>query len=143
MFFQAPDGTMQLWRVGPDGAFSNSVTLGTASAWKLKGAGYLNNPSRAALYWQQPGGLVAAWCPGLANDPNGLPSMLAQLIGAANAWSLCAAGDLDGDGIADLLLQTPAGDAGVWFMKNDGTLRTARGWGNVGPWRLCGAARKR
>ena len=50
---------------------------------------------------------------------------------------------VDGDGVADLLWQTAAGDVAGWFMNTNGTAREVRGWWNVGAWRLCGAARKR
>ena len=65
----------------------------------------------------------------------------AQLICSTVGWTLCAAVDVDNDGVGDLLWQTPDDLVGGWFMNSNSTARTANFWWNTGAWKLKAAGR--
>ena len=52
-------------------------------------------------------------------------------------WKLKGAGDLDGDGKAELFWQDRVGNVAVWFHNPDGTIRSALAF-RTGEWGLCG-----
>jgi hypothetical protein len=56
-------------------------------------------------------------------------------------WVLCGTADIDGDGVSDLLWQTPSGDTGGWFLNSNSTARAANFWWNTGAWKLKAAGR--
>jgi hypothetical protein len=90
-------------------------------SWKIKGVGDLNGDGRADLVWQSDSGSLAVWY------MNGF-----QVIGNAwlsisqmsdPNWKIVAAGDLDGDGHADIIWQDKVnGWHGVWLMNGSQVL---------------------
>ena len=118
--------------------------IGTATGWTMKGAGCLNRSDKASLFWQDTSGSVVAWMPGLKSQiVNHQPVFTNLVISGATPWVLRGASDINGDGAAELLWQTPAGAAACWFMTTNGTASSIHSWGPVSGWRLCGGARKR
>lgn len=83
------------------------------------------------LFFQDNSGLLASWL--LAT--NGA-FQRARVMANTGGWKLKAAGDVDGDGISDLLFQTAANDTGGWFMHTDSTSRDSRFWWNIGGWEI-------
>ena len=87
------------------------------------------------VFYQDPTGLLASW---VLNSTGGM--RFARLLANTGGWALKAAGDIDGDGVSDLLFQSAGGDAGRWFMNADGSTRDAGFWFNLGGWEIkaCG-----
>jgi uncharacterized repeat protein (TIGR03803 family) len=96
-----------------------------------EGTAFALNITDPQLFYQNSTGLLASWI----LDTNGA-FQAARLLGPVGGWLLKAAGDVDGDGVADLLFQTAAGDTGGWFMNVSGTTRDARSWWATGNWQL-------
>ena len=87
------------------------------------------------IFYQDPTGMLASW---VLNATGGM--QFARILSNTGGWALKAAGDIDGDGVSDLLFETAAGDIGGWFMNADGSVRGARSWLPVVGWELkaCG-----
>ena len=87
----------------------------------------------ARMYWQSPSGTVAEWTVNEQGDM--LYSRVLSTVGPD--WKLKAVGDIDGDGIEDLLWQR-SGDGFLagWFMTLEGTIRNTCCWGSLGNWEL-------
>ena len=83
------------------------------------------------MFYQDPSGLLAGW---VLNSTGGF--RFARVIANTGAWVLKAAGDVDGDGVSDLLFENANGDTGGWFMNADGSVRDARFWFNIGAWEI-------
>ena len=83
------------------------------------------------MFYQDPSGLLASW---VLNGTGGF--QFARVLANTGGWKLKAAGDVDGDGVSDLLFETAGGDTGGWFMNADGSYRDARFWFNIGAWEI-------
>ncbi|MCX7010747.1 MAG: multicopper oxidase domain-containing protein [Kiritimatiellaeota bacterium] len=83
------------------------------------------------MYYQNPAGLLVSW---VLNSTGGC--QFARLLANTAGWTLKTAGDLDGDGVSDLLFQSTRGDMASWQMNADGSFRSAKAWGNLGPWEI-------
>lgn len=92
-------------------------------SWKIKAAGDVNGDGKADLIWQADDGTLAVWY------MNG-----AQVIGtywlsinkmSDTNWQIVGAGDLDGDGKADIVWQDKTdGWLGVWLMNGSQVVST-------------------
>ena len=112
-----------------DGAYpEGSLTLSGTTLYGMAAYGGSNNRgvafalslmAPAQLFFQHGGGLVA------------------RLLGATGAWKLRTAGDIDGDGVSDLLFQDTEGNTAGWLLNADGSIRSVIKWGQVGAWKLC------
>jgi hypothetical protein len=127
---------------------SNQVTLkwvytNTTGAASGSNAGWVDQvtwmPSLYAtnapqIFYQDPGNLIASW---VLNSTGGVETV--RLLGLTPGWSIKAAGDIDGDGVSDLIFQG-GGLVAVWFMNADGSVRSGKGLGATGVWdvRACG-----
>lgn len=114
---------------GVDGSvrFQNTFT----NTGTLVGTNILSVKLVPQLYFQNDAGVVARW----TLDKFGT-FQYAQTIGNTRAWKLKAAGDLDGDGIDDLVWQTASGDTAVWFIDENFGTRSTRFLGNTGRWEV-------
>ena len=144
LFFQRTDGPSALWTVATNGVITAAQSLGNQGDWKLRGVGDVTMDNLAELIWQSSGGTAVAWVPSVAWMPPfaGALTCTTLPLGTPVGWELRAAADLDGDGVTDLLWQTPSGSAACWFMNTNGTARSVHPWGDAGTWRLCGASSK-
>ncbi len=83
------------------------------------------------LWFQTDAGQLAVWT---------LNSTGAQVNGGlmenTGAWLVRAAGDIDGDGVADILFQDGSHNMAGWLMNADNTKRSASYWSNTGTWDL-------
>ncbi len=125
----ATDGAMPQGALLVSGGYLFGLTTGGGSA--DEGTLFALNITDPQLFYQNSAGLLASWI----LDTNGV-FQVARLLGPVGDWRLKAAGDVDGDSVADLLFQTAAGDTGGWFMNVNGTARDARFWWATGDWEL-------
>jgi hypothetical protein len=83
------------------------------------------------MFYQDPSGLLASW---VLDGTGGV--RFARILANTGGWALKAAGDVDGDGVSDLLFENAAGDTGGWFMNPDGSVRSALYLFNIGAWEI-------
>ena len=117
------DGTLAAWLMRGVSTILEARTLsigGTTAvqsdpAWEVVGVGDLNGDGAADLVWQHANGSLAAWMMQAFTVTQA--SLLS--IGALSDtnWHIVGAGDIDGDGKADLIFQHPAGWMGAWLMN--------------------------
>jgi hypothetical protein len=86
------------------------------------------------IFYQDPGNLIASW---VLNSTGGVETV--RLLGLTPGWPIKAAGDIDGDGVSDLIFQCN-GWVAMWFMNADGSVRSGKVLGYAGAWevRACG-----
>lgn len=107
-----------------------SITLPTVSVdWVVKGVGdfngdqtsdilWYNNNSGDVSIWQMQGGRLAA---------NPVPGGAAPSTG----WTIQGVGDVDHDGISDIIWRHSSGWVSIWMMSGPGTVREFGGWISV------------
>ncbi len=88
-------------------------------------------PNQPKLFFQAPDGLLANWT---LNPTGGVVST--SVMDNTGGWALKAAGDIDGDGVADLLFQDASHNTGGWLMNLDGTHRSASFWWPTSEWEI-------
>jgi hypothetical protein len=136
IFFQHPNGPVAFWHIDTNGVFQGAeLVLTNAGPWHLRVAVPHAAGGRADLYWQTDTSLVAVW----QQQPGG--GVIAQFIGSTVGWMLCAAVDVDYDGVGDLLWQTADDKVGGWCMNCDCTARAASYWWTTRGWKLKAAGR--
>jgi len=79
-------------------------------------------PPLVRLFWQSPSGQILN---SLVNT-NGSFNSITWTYLYATDWQICAAGDIDLDGVADLIAQAPEGQIICVFMNADGTARSVK-----------------
>jgi len=111
-------GYAQAWLMG--GA-SGSNIIGAivlndrvVSGWNIVAALDLNRDGFTDLIWQNSSGIAQVWYLGGASRAQITGAAL--LNGGATTWKIVAAGDLNKDGVPDLIWQAPGGIAQVWYM---------------------------
>ena len=77
-------------------------------------------PPLARLFWRWPYGQILN---SLMNT-NGSFNSIASTYLCANDWQICAGGDIDRDGVTDLIAQAPEGQIICLFINADGTARS-------------------
>ncbi len=91
----------------------------------------LDLPVEPKLFFQTDVGQMAMW----KLSTNGIYAGSA-LMENTGAWALKAAGDIDGDGVADLLFQDGSHNMAGWLMNLDVTKHSGSFWSNTGAWDL-------
>ena len=79
-------------------------------------------PALARLFWQWPYGQILN---SLVNT-NGSFNSITWTCSYASDWQIRAGGDIDRDGVTDLIAQAPAGQIICVFMNADGTARSVK-----------------
>ncbi len=83
------------------------------------------------LWFQTDAGQLAVWKLNSSGANVG-----ANLMENTGAWLVRSAGDIDGDGVADILFQDGSHNMAGWLMNADNTKRSASYWSNTGDWDL-------
>ena len=91
--------------------------------WHIRGVGDVNGDGRADLIWQNDTGGLAVW------QLNGFNVTAASLLSVPSVadtnWVIAGAGDVDGDGKADLAWRNKVtGAIGVWYMNGSTVMQT-------------------
>jgi VCBS repeat protein len=119
------DGRVAVWVMHGTMLLTFGVVnyIPVASQWHIRGVGDVNGDGRADLVWQHDTGLLAVWLMDGFNVTAG--SMLSVPSVADTNWVIAGAGDVNGDGTADLVWQNKASGAlGVWYLNGATVMAT-------------------
>ena len=83
------------------------------------------------VFFQTDAGQLAAWT---LNGTGGVAATC--LMDNTGGWTLKAAGDINGDGIVDLVFQDSSHNTACWIMNLDGTKNAAYSWGSAADWEV-------
>ena len=129
LIWQHDAGWLAVWLMDGYNAIATlslSVPRMADTNWIVVGAGDLNRDGKADIVWQnQATGGLGVWFMNGATvvDQKGLSTFVSDLH-----WKVHGIGDVNGDGIADLLWQNEAtGQLGAWYMS---------GFTVIGQWAL-------
>jgi hypothetical protein len=119
--WQKTDGHLAAWYVRGNaivGYYMLSIPY-VGPDWKIRGVGDVNGDGKADLLWQnQANGSLAVW---LMNGYNVLATLMlsVQTMPDPN-WIIAGAGDINGDGRADIIWQNQAtGGLGAWLLSGN------------------------
>lgn len=142
VFQNAQTNQVSVWfMTGSDGlGIASAPIIRTAAPnWQIVAAADMNNDGVADLIFQNTTtNQISIWF----MNPGGMSFSAAPIVATAGAgWKLVAAGDVNQDGVPDLLFQNQAtGQISVWFMNPGGmsffsapvVASPAAGWSVVG-----------
>jgi VCBS repeat protein len=119
------DGTVAVW-IMRGTTFVGSAVVNyspLASGWNIRGVGDVNGDGRADLIFQHNDGSLAVW---LMNGVNAIAAMFLSIPKVADTnWVVAGAGDVNGDGMADLVWQNKVnGGLGVWYLNGPTVIDT-------------------
>ncbi len=142
VFRDTSSGFVSCWLLNPDGSRKSVHTVGgpVSTSWIIAASGDIDGDGTMDVIWRnQVSGQVAYW---LLNTSGTRKS--AGVIGGAvsTSWVIAAAGDIDRDGIVDLIWRSMSnGHVAYWMLNPDGTRKSAGAIGGSVPlnWVIKGA----
>jgi hypothetical protein len=142
LIWQHDDGWLAAWLMNGYTVTSTvylSVPRMFDPMWIIVGAGDVNRDSKADLIWQnQSDNGLGVW---LMNGPTVVAQRVLSVYPSDMNWKVHGVGDVNADGLADLLWQNEAtGALGVWYMNGFSVigqyglqLKVDLSWNMVGP----------
>jgi hypothetical protein len=111
------DGTLSAWLMRGTQVLGASVLQYSPviTSWKIRGVADVNGDGKADIIWQHDAGWLAVW---LMSGYNVISTVYLSVprMGDPN-WIIGGAGDVNGDGKADLVWQNQAtGELALWLM---------------------------
>jgi hypothetical protein len=131
---------LTLWLLGSDGSVQQSCTNTIAPDLDFLGIGDIDGDGTDDILWRSAtDGSVSAY---LMNGCATTPQALALQSIADPSWTFAGAGDINGDGYADLFWQDDAANTLIeWLVAADGTVaRQDQPEGNQGGWQIVAIA---
>src|SRR5262249_44093356 len=96
---------------------SGSIVAPDAS-WNVAAITDFNGDHKADVLWRNASGLLAAWfMNGSAISSSGYLNVNGTSVMPDASWNIAGIGDLDGDGMSDLLWRDSHGAIAVWIMN--------------------------
>ena len=120
VWWNAASGDVVAWQmIGPEFTGNSEIAAQVGDTnWRLAATGDLNGDGATDFAWQHAvSGQISVWLFDAADRTN--KRFTSQVIATVDpSWRLSTAGDLDGDGKADLLWRnTTSGENSVWLMN--------------------------
>lgn len=133
VFWRNVDGSNAVWEFVGSTPIDITATFlpGVPHEWHADTIRDIDGDGNLDVVWFHPStGQVAIW---LMASPRVVKGVTFPAnVGAGSGWTLAGAGDVNGDGRADLLWRNAAsGQFFVWYMNVSGTLASVRNYGNV------------
>jgi cyclophilin family peptidyl-prolyl cis-trans isomerase len=131
---------------------SKYLFTGALGDWQLVGMGDVNGDGIPDLIYQNTAGQIYTWfLDGSGNAVSGsqglAPGSKYLFTGALGDWRVVGVGDVNGDGIPDLIFQNTAGQIYAWFLDGSGNAVSGTQGvigskylftGGLGDWRVVG-----
>lgn len=133
VFWRQDTGVTATWDYTNFGAtnFTAAFPAGVPTTWVPKATADVNGDGISDVIWFRPSdGQVAIW---LMGSPSVIQAAtFPAAVGPGSPWAIQAAGDLDGDGRADIVWRNGAtGEMLVWYMRAEGVIDQPVSYGNV------------
>jgi hypothetical protein len=98
---------------------SNGAVVAPAASWSVAGISDFNGDHKADVLWRDSsGGQLADWfMNGSQIASSGVLNINGTPITPDQSWTVAGIGDLNGDGVSDLLWRNASGSTSVWIMN--------------------------
>jgi FG-GAP-like repeat len=139
VLFRHHDDFNYLWLMNGFTHTAVGLPVVAGPQWVVGGMGDIDQDGRSDIIWYYaPSGIVYAWL----MDSTGVKAGGVIPVGIVGpGWVMEGVGDLNGDGIADILWRHSSGLVYVWYLNSAGGIASVNGLGTLDAnWRMAGIA---
>jgi hypothetical protein len=133
LLWRYPDGTLVTWSGNPNGGFAANASIGMVDpAWRVVATRDFNGDGRDDILFRKDTGELTDW----RGQTNGTFVDNSANAGAFATpdWKIVGAGDLNGDGRADILWRNNDGTLTDWLTNANGSFSGGPAYGALTNW---------